>query len=114
MFIQGTNQVSTPQNKQHIVIHRPLNTVNTATNNHNQKHILVRKSNTSTAQIVPINTSQANQTPAQAGKHTFAYLGTIIKQNKTRDPVVIPTGGETRPLILINFLATLVQNYNLK
>lgn len=60
-----------------------------------QKHILLRKSNTSTAQIVPLNTSQGNQTNAQSGKHTFAYLGTLIKPNKSRESVVIPAGALT-------------------
>lgn len=66
-----------------------------------QKHILLRKSNTSTAQIVPLNTTQGNQTNAQAGKHTFAYLGTLIKPNKSRESVVIPAGKES--LYFVNF-----------
>ena len=92
LYIQGPSQVGTSQNKQHIVIHRPINTITAATNNQGQKHILVRKSNAPTAQIVPLNTSQGNQTHAQAGKHAYAYIGQFIKHNKTRDSVVIPTG----------------------
>ncbi|KAK2587825.1 hypothetical protein KPH14_003926 [Odynerus spinipes] len=95
VFIQGPGQVTTSQNKQHIVIHRPVNTVNTSNAAQGQKHILLRKSNTSTAQIVPLNTSQGNQTNAQSGKHTFAYLGTLIKPNKSRESVVIPAGALT-------------------
>ncbi|XP_076291350.1 lethal (3) malignant brain tumor isoform X3 [Lasioglossum baleicum] len=90
VFIQGPSQVTTSQSKQHIVIHRPINTVSTTTTSQGQKHILLRKSNTSTAQIVPLSSSQGNQTTAQAGKHTFAYLGTLIKPNKARESVVIP------------------------
>jgi len=92
VFIQGPSQVATSQNKQHIVIHRPINTVNTTATPQAQKHILLRKSNTSTAQIVPLNTNQGSQTNAQVGKHTFAYLGTLIKPNKSRESVVIPAG----------------------
>nr|XP_050851740.1 lethal(3)malignant brain tumor-like protein 3 isoform X1 [Vespula vulgaris] len=95
VFIQGPGQVTTSQNKQHIVIHRPVNTVNTTNAAQGQKHILLRKSNTSTAQIVPLNTSQSNQTNPQSGKHTFAYLGTLIKPNKSRESVVIPAGALT-------------------
>ncbi|XP_043506914.1 lethal(3)malignant brain tumor-like protein 3 isoform X3 [Frieseomelitta varia] len=95
VFIQGPSQVTTSQSKQHIVIHRPINTVSTTTTSQGQKHILLRKSNTSTAQIVPLSTSQGNQTNAQAGKHTFAYLGTLIKPNKSRESVVIPAGALT-------------------
>ncbi|XP_028049018.1 LOW QUALITY PROTEIN: lethal(3)malignant brain tumor-like protein 1 [Monomorium pharaonis] len=94
VFIQGPNQVATSQSKQHIVIHRPINTVSTAATSQAQKHILLRKS-TSTAQIVPLNTTQGNQTNAQVGKHTFAYLGTLIKPNKSRESVVIPAGALT-------------------
>jgi len=92
VFIQGPSQVATSQSKQHIVIHRPINTVSTATTSQAQKHILLRKS-TSTAQIVPLNTTQGNQAN-QVGKHTFAYLGTLIKPNKSRESVVIPAGKE--------------------
>ncbi|XP_043500389.1 lethal(3)malignant brain tumor-like protein 1 isoform X1 [Polistes fuscatus] len=95
VFIQGPGQVTTSQNKQHIVIHRPVNTVNTTNTAQGQKHILLRKSNTSTAQIVPLNASQGNQTNSQSGKHTFAYLGTLIKPNKSRESVVIPAGALT-------------------
>ncbi|XP_076291348.1 lethal (3) malignant brain tumor isoform X1 [Lasioglossum baleicum] len=95
VFIQGPSQVTTSQSKQHIVIHRPINTVSTTTTSQGQKHILLRKSNTSTAQIVPLSSSQGNQTTAQAGKHTFAYLGTLIKPNKARESVVIPAGALT-------------------
>ncbi|XP_053998897.1 lethal(3)malignant brain tumor-like protein 3 isoform X1 [Hylaeus anthracinus] len=95
VFIQGPSQVTTAQSKQHIVIHRPINTVSTTTTSQGQKHILLRKSNASTAQIVPLSTSQGNQTNAQAGKHTFAYLGTLIKPNKSRESVVIPAGALT-------------------
>ncbi|KAG5326812.1 LMBL3 protein, partial [Acromyrmex heyeri] len=91
VFIQGPSQVATSQSKQHIVIHRPINTVSTAATSQTQKHILLRKS-TSTAQILPLNTTQGNQTNAQVGKHTFAYLGTLIKPNKSRESVVIPAG----------------------
>ncbi|XP_039307528.1 lethal(3)malignant brain tumor-like protein 3 isoform X3 [Solenopsis invicta] len=99
VFIQGSNQVSTSQSKQHIVIHRsPINTVSTAATSQAQKHILLRKS-TSTAQIVPLNTTQGNQTNAQVGKHTFAYLGTLIKPNKSRESVVIPAGALTQTQI---------------
>ncbi|XP_018348159.1 PREDICTED: lethal(3)malignant brain tumor-like protein 3 [Trachymyrmex septentrionalis] len=91
VFIQGPSQVATSQSKQHIVIHRPINTVSTAATSQAQKHILLRKS-TSTAQILPLNTTQGNQTNAQVGKHTFAYLGTLIKPNKSRESVVIPAG----------------------
>ncbi|XP_033219397.1 lethal(3)malignant brain tumor-like protein 3 isoform X3 [Belonocnema kinseyi] len=94
VYFQGPSQVATSQKGPHIVIHRPITSV-AATNNQGQKHILVRRSNTPTAQIVPLNTSQGSQTHAQAGKHTFAYLGTIIKPNKTRESVVIPAGGLT-------------------
>ncbi|XP_024880512.1 lethal(3)malignant brain tumor-like protein 3 isoform X2 [Temnothorax curvispinosus] len=94
VFIQGPSQVATSQSKQHIVIHRPINTVSTAATSQAQKHILLRKS-TSTAQIVPLNTTQGNQTNAQVGKHTFAYLGTLIKPNKSRESVVIPAGALT-------------------
>ncbi|XP_011698405.1 PREDICTED: lethal(3)malignant brain tumor-like protein 3 isoform X3 [Wasmannia auropunctata] len=94
VFIQGPSQVATSQSKQHIVIHRPINTVSTATPSQAQKHILLRKS-TSTAQIVPLNTTQGNQTNAQVGKHTFAYLGAFIKPNKSRESVVIPAGALT-------------------
>ncbi|XP_015437327.1 PREDICTED: lethal(3)malignant brain tumor-like protein 3 isoform X1 [Dufourea novaeangliae] len=90
VFIQGPSQVATSQNKQHIVIHRPINTVSTTATSQGQKHILLRKSNVSTAQIVPLSSSQGNQNNAQTGKHTFAYLGTLIKPNKSRDSVVIP------------------------
>ncbi|XP_076647898.1 lethal (3) malignant brain tumor isoform X3 [Halictus rubicundus] len=90
VFIQGPSQVTTSQSKQHIVIHRPINTVSTTATSQGQKHILLRKSNASTAQIVPLSSSQGNQTTAQAGKHTFAYLGTLIKPNKSRESVVIP------------------------
>ncbi|XP_012227520.1 lethal(3)malignant brain tumor-like protein 3 isoform X2 [Linepithema humile] len=92
VFIQGPSQVATSQSKQHIVIHRPINTVSTTATPQTQKHILLRKSNTSTAQIVPLNTTQGSQTNAQVGKHTFAYLGTLIKPNKSRESVVIPAG----------------------
>lgn len=92
VFIQGPSQVATSQSKQHIVIHRPINTVSTTATPQAQKHILLRKSNTSTAQIVPLNTTQGSQTNAQVGKHTFAYLGTLIKPNKSRESVVIPAG----------------------
>ncbi|XP_076393048.1 lethal (3) malignant brain tumor isoform X3 [Megachile rotundata] len=95
VFIQGPSQVTTSQSKQHIVIHRPINTVSTTTTSQGQKHILLRKSNTSTAQIVPLSTSQGNQSNTQAGKHTFAYLGTLIKPNKSRESVVIPAGALT-------------------
>ncbi|XP_029049038.2 lethal(3)malignant brain tumor-like protein 3 isoform X1 [Osmia bicornis bicornis] len=95
VFIQGPSQVTTSQSKQHIVIHRPINTVSTTTTSQGQKHILLRKSNTSTAQIVPLSASQGNQSNAQAGKHTFAYLGTLIKPNKSRESVVIPAGALT-------------------
>ncbi|XP_018398877.1 PREDICTED: lethal(3)malignant brain tumor-like protein 3 [Cyphomyrmex costatus] len=91
VFIQGPSQVATSQSKQHIVIHRPINTVSTTATSQAQKHILLRKS-TSTAQILPLNTTQGNQTNAQVGKHTFAYLGTLIKPNKSRESVVIPAG----------------------
>ncbi|KAL6266334.1 hypothetical protein P5V15_003189 [Pogonomyrmex californicus] len=94
VFIQGPTQVATSQSKQHIVIHRPINTVSTAANSQAQKHILLRKSS-STAQILPLNTTQGSQTNAQVGKHTFAYLGTLIKPNKTRESVVIPAGALT-------------------
>ncbi|XP_076647897.1 lethal (3) malignant brain tumor isoform X2 [Halictus rubicundus] len=95
VFIQGPSQVTTSQSKQHIVIHRPINTVSTTATSQGQKHILLRKSNASTAQIVPLSSSQGNQTTAQAGKHTFAYLGTLIKPNKSRESVVIPAGALT-------------------
>ncbi|XP_031835752.1 lethal (3) malignant brain tumor isoform X2 [Nomia melanderi] len=95
VFIQGPSQVTTSQSKQHIVIHRPINTVSTTATSQGQKHILLRKSNASTAQIVPLSSSQGNQTNAQAGKHTFAYLGTLIKPNKSRESVVIPAGALT-------------------
>ncbi|XP_033342769.2 lethal (3) malignant brain tumor isoform X2 [Megalopta genalis] len=95
VFIQGPGQVTSSQNKQHIVIHRPINTVSTTATSQGQKHILLRKSNASTAQIVPLSSSQGNQTTAQAGKHTFAYLGTLIKPNKSRESVVIPAGALT-------------------
>lgn len=94
VFIQGSGQVTTSQNKQHIVIHRPMNSVSSASTTQPQKHILLRKSTTSTAQIVPLNTNQGNQSNAQTGKHTFAYLGTLIKPNKSRESVVIPAGNE--------------------
>ncbi|KAL0105487.1 hypothetical protein PUN28_016865 [Cardiocondyla obscurior] len=94
VFIQGPNQVATSQSKQHIVIHRPINSVSTAASSQAQKHILLRKS-TSTAQIVPLNTTQGNQSNTQVGKHTFAYLGTLIKPNKSRESVVIPAGALT-------------------
>lgn len=93
VFIQGSGQVATSQSKQHIVIHRPINTVNTVATSQSQKHIVLRKS-TSTAQIVPLSTTQGSQTNAQVGKHTFAYLGTLIKPNKSRESVVIPAGNE--------------------
>ncbi|XP_015605314.1 lethal(3)malignant brain tumor-like protein 3 isoform X2 [Cephus cinctus] len=93
VFIQSPGQVTTSQSKQqHIVIHRPISSGNTTATTQGQKHILLRKSNTSTAQIVPLNTSQGTQAHAQAGKHTFAYLGTLIKPNKSRESVVIPAG----------------------
>ncbi|XP_017878427.1 lethal(3)malignant brain tumor-like protein 3 isoform X2 [Ceratina calcarata] len=95
VFIQGPSQVTTSQSKQHIVIHRPINTVSTTATTQGQKHILLRKSNTSTAQILPLSPSQGNQTNAQAGKHTFAYLGTLIKPNKSRESVVFPAGALT-------------------
>lgn len=101
VFIQGPSQVATSQSKQHIVIHRPISTVSTAAPSQAQKHILLRKS-TSTAQIVPLNTTQGNQTTAQVGKHAFAYLGTLIKPNKSRESVVIPAGNEFS--YFINFL----------
>ncbi|XP_012282792.1 lethal(3)malignant brain tumor-like protein 3 isoform X2 [Orussus abietinus] len=94
VFIQGPSQGTNSQSK-HIVIHRQINTVGSTTNNQGQKHILLRKSNASTAQIVPLNTSQVTQTHSQAGKHTFAYLGTLIKPNKSRESVVIPAGALT-------------------
>ncbi|KMQ94309.1 lethal malignant brain tumor-like 3 protein [Lasius niger] len=94
VFIQGSGQVATSQNKQHIVIHRPINTVSTVATSQSQKHIVLRKS-TSTAQIVPLSTTQGSQTNAQVGKHTFAYLGTLIKPNKSRESVVIPAGALT-------------------
>ncbi|XP_020278016.1 lethal(3)malignant brain tumor-like protein 3 isoform X2 [Pseudomyrmex gracilis] len=94
VFIQGTGQGTTAQNKQHIVIHRPINTVNTAVTAQTQKHILFRKSNTSTAQIVPLNSNQGNQVNA-SGKHTIAYVGTFLKSNKSRESVVIPAGALT-------------------
>lgn len=75
----------------HIVIHRPVNaTVSTVPQG--QKHILLRKPKASAAQIMPANSSQGSQT--QAGKHAFAYLGTLIKPNKSRESVVIPTGSD--------------------
>lgn len=95
VFIQSPSQVVTSQSKQHIVIHRPINTVSTAASSQAQKHILLRKSNTSTAQIVPLSTNQGSQSNAQVGKHTFAYLGTLIKPNKSRESVVIPAGALT-------------------
>ncbi|XP_029658722.1 lethal(3)malignant brain tumor-like protein 3 isoform X1 [Formica exsecta] len=94
VFIQGSGQVATSQSKQHIVIHRPINTVSTVATSQSQKHIVLRKS-TSTAQIVPLSTTQGSQTNAQVGKHTFAYLGTLIKPNKSRESVVIPAGALT-------------------
>ncbi|XP_014468814.1 PREDICTED: lethal(3)malignant brain tumor-like protein 3 isoform X1 [Dinoponera quadriceps] len=95
VFIQGSGQVTTSQSKQHIVIHRPMNSVSSTTTPQAQKHILLRKSATSTAQIVPLNTNQSSQSNAQTGKHTFAYLGTLIKPNKSRESVVIPAGALT-------------------
>lgn len=86
--------MNSTQSKQHIVIHRPIGSVGATAPPPGQKHILLRKSNASTAQIVPLNTSQSNSSHAQPGKHTFAYLGTIIKPNKPRDSVVFPPGDE--------------------
>ncbi|XP_066588878.1 lethal(3)malignant brain tumor-like protein 3 isoform X2 [Prorops nasuta] len=99
VFIQGPNQVTTSQSKQHIVIHRPISSANTTAPAQGQKHIVLRKSHTSTAQILPLNTTQGNQTQTQAGKHTFAYLGTLIKPNKSRESVVIPAGALSTPQI---------------
>lgn len=93
LYFQGSSQVSNSQ-KQRILIHRSLNSVGTTTNNSGQNRILVRQTNTPTAQIVPLNPSQGNQTNAHAGKHSFAYLGTIIKSNKNREPVVISATGD--------------------
>jgi hypothetical protein len=65
-----------------------------------QKHILVRKSNASGAQIMPLGTSQDSQAHTQAGgKSGIAYLGTIIKP-KPRESVVIPTGNLLIKLII--------------
>lgn len=95
LYFQGPSQVSNSQ-KQRILIHRSLNSVGTTTNNSGQNRILVRQTNAPTAQIVPLNNSQRNQTNAQGGKHAFAYLGTIIKPNKNREPVVISAAEDNR------------------
>ncbi|XP_043269397.1 lethal(3)malignant brain tumor-like protein 3 isoform X2 [Venturia canescens] len=116
VFIQGTNSANTAQSKQHIVIHRPLSGVGGTTTSQGQKHILLRKSNASTAQIVPLNSPQGNSSHAQTGKHTFAYLGTIIKPNKQRDSVVFPTAtlGSTQmnksKLVIAPVLSQLAQS----
>ncbi|XP_046424366.1 lethal(3)malignant brain tumor-like protein 3 isoform X2 [Neodiprion virginianus] len=94
VFIKSNSQVSTAQNKPHIIIHhhRPITTLSTSSSNQSQKHIVLRKTNTTTAQIVPLQTTQGSQPHAQAGKHTFAYLSNLIKPNKSRETVVIPAG----------------------
>ncbi|KAK0089357.1 hypothetical protein PV325_007702 [Microctonus aethiopoides] len=107
VFIQGQNQIALPQNKQHIVIRHPVTNVNTSPPTQGQKHILLRKTASSAAQILPLNTTtQGNSTNNQQGKHTFAYLGTLIKPNKAREPVVIspgniPTSQITKPKLVI-------------
>lgn len=75
------------------MIRHPVTNVNTSPPTQGQKHILLRKTATSAAQILPLNTTtQGNSTNNQQGKHTFAYLGTLIKPNKAREPVVISPG----------------------
>ncbi|XP_011304993.1 lethal(3)malignant brain tumor-like protein 3 isoform X2 [Fopius arisanus] len=98
VFIQSSSPVNLPQNKQHIVIRHPIGNVNTAPQNQGQKHILLRKPNTPNAQILPLNSAGTGAaTQSSSGKHTFAYLGTFIKPNKTRESVVIPAGGIPAP-----------------
>ncbi|XP_020712241.2 lethal(3)malignant brain tumor-like protein 3 isoform X2 [Athalia rosae] len=92
VFVQGLSQVSVAQNKQHIVIHRPITTLSSTTSNLPQKHIVLRKSTATTAQILPMPSSQGTQSHPPTGKHAFAYLSNLIKPNKSREPVILPAG----------------------
>lgn len=94
VFIQGANQAASCPSKQHIV-YRPINTANVSaainvTNAHlQQKHILLKKSTSSTAQIVPLNTAATNSQPnAPYRKPTFAYF---IK-SKARNVIEVSGG----------------------
>ncbi|XP_015121178.1 lethal(3)malignant brain tumor-like protein 3 isoform X2 [Diachasma alloeum] len=104
VFFQSPSSGALPQNKQHIVIRHPnvIGNVSAAPQSQGQKHILLRGPNTSNAQILPLNSATPGAVaPAGApgGKHAFAYLGTLIKPNKTRESVVIPAGAIPAPQI---------------
>ena len=90
-MLQGLTQVSQTAIPQPITIRRQTNSLGSPPSPA-QKHILVRKSNASGTQIMPLGTAQDSQVHTQTGgKSGIAYLGTIIKP-KPREPVVIPAG----------------------
>ncbi|XP_011496871.1 PREDICTED: lethal(3)malignant brain tumor-like protein 3 isoform X2 [Ceratosolen solmsi marchali] len=93
IVLQSLSQVNQTQIPQPITIRRQVNSgLSSPSATQTQKHILVRKSNASGAQIMPLGTSQDSQAHTQAGgKSGIAYLGTIIKP-KPRESVVIPAG----------------------
>ncbi|XP_058797156.1 lethal(3)malignant brain tumor-like protein 3 [Phymastichus coffea] len=87
IVLQGLSQVGQNQIAQPITIRRQINSVNPASPAQTQKHILVRKSNASSAQIMPLGTSQESQIHTQAAP-SIAYF---IKP-KPQETVVIPQG----------------------
>lgn len=106
-MLQGLSQVSQTQVTQPITIHRQVKTVPTAPAAQVQKHILVRKSNASGAQIMPLGTSQESQVQTQAGgKSGIAYLKRIIKPQET---VVIPAGNNLCKDLIVQF-----KSFNIK